>query len=121
MKARIAIGNSLPDHIYHMVQNCESSKEMMEKLIVVYNKEKSSDDEKPKGKCLMACFDDLYTNDSDMFDYFHLDLFQSNQEKFTLKSEMKSLKKKLIANKNPFSRLNKENDSLLLSNKIFVT
>ena len=36
VKARAAIGNSLPNHVYHLVQNYESAKEMMETLNVAY-------------------------------------------------------------------------------------
>ena len=35
-KACAAIGNSLPYDIYHLVQNCESGKEMMDTLTVAF-------------------------------------------------------------------------------------
>ena len=35
-KACAAIGNSLPYEIYHLVQNCESAKEMMDTLTVAF-------------------------------------------------------------------------------------
>lgn len=62
VKARTAIGNSLPYHIYCFIQNCESAKEMMEKLTSMYNEETSSNDEEPKGKCLMARINDFHTD-----------------------------------------------------------
>ena len=36
IKARAAIGNALPYDIQHLVQNCESAKEMMETLTVAF-------------------------------------------------------------------------------------
>lgn len=55
-----------------------------------------------------------------MFDYLRLDLFNSNEEKFSLKAELKSLKEKLFATKNSLSLISKENSCLSLSNKIFL-
>lgn len=36
VKARVTIGDSLTYHGYHLVQNCESTQEIMDTLIVVY-------------------------------------------------------------------------------------
>ena len=36
VKARAAIGNCIPYHIYYLVQNYESDKEMMDTLAVAY-------------------------------------------------------------------------------------
>ena len=36
MKTMIRVGNSLPYHVYHFLQNCDSAQEMMENLTVAY-------------------------------------------------------------------------------------
>lgn len=64
MKARTAIGNSLPYHSYCLFKHYESIREVMEKLIVVYDEEMYYDAMDPKQKCLMAHIDEFHTNDS---------------------------------------------------------
>nr|KAJ0187750.1 hypothetical protein LSAT_V11C900484110 [Lactuca sativa] len=51
VKARIAIGNSLPFSVYCLVQNGSTAQEMMTTLSFTFEKENSSEDEV---KCLMA-------------------------------------------------------------------
>ena len=36
VKARVAMGNSLPYHVYHLVKNCESAEEMMDIMTMAY-------------------------------------------------------------------------------------
>lgn len=80
VKARATIGNSLPYHIYCLVQNYEFAQEMMKTQTMAY-REKSSEDERMKENCLMACIDDFDTQESDSnSNTFNTDFSQTAKE-----------------------------------------
>ena len=54
VKERIGIGNSLPLHVYHLVQNCSTTQEMMVTLSHTFDREDIPDEEVSKGKSLMT-------------------------------------------------------------------
>ena len=158
----VAICNSLPYHVYRLFQKYKYVQEMMITLTTIDDKEKISNDEFHKGKCLLARIDDLHTEEfsrsintfdtdlsraakdsnsqywdsssmyevknyinysskekANMFYYLHFNLSNSNQEKFSLKDELKSLKENPFATENSLSLMRKEISSLSPTKNLF--
>ena len=61
VNARVTIRNSLPYHIYRLVQIWSTAQEMMNTLSTEFDKEELSNDEDTKGKCLMAWINESHT------------------------------------------------------------
>lgn len=81
VNTRATIGNSFPCHIYRLVQNYESTQEMMKMVTVAYDEETSSKDEGIKEKCLMAHIDDFHIKESDTSsDTSNVDLSQATRD-----------------------------------------